>query len=68
MTAEEGFQAPQNGYWWLHSEESAAASVYLGCQPLHLCTGMHTMAASPMLDMSVGVAIFCRKISAYVMK
>ena len=36
-TSEEGFQAAQNVYWWLPSDESAA--IYLVCHPLHLCTG-----------------------------
>ena len=40
MTSEEGFQAAQNVYWWLPSDESAATSIYIVCHPLHLCTGI----------------------------
>ena len=47
----------------VHSNESAANSVYLVCHPLH----RHTRAASPAIDMSASVAFSCRNISACVM-
>ncbi len=53
VTSEEGFQAAQNVYWWLPTDERSATSVYLVCHPLQLCTGIHTRAASPALDMSL---------------
>ena len=40
MPSEEGFQAAQNVYWWLPSDESAGTSIYLVCHLLHLCTGI----------------------------
>ena len=61
MTSEEGFQAAQNVYWWLPTDERSPTSVYLVCHPLQLCTGILGL-------LLLRLICHCRKIPACVMK
>ena len=61
MTLEEGFQAAQNVYWWLPTDERSATSVYLVCHPLQLCTGVQGL-------LLLRFICHCRNSPACVMK